>query len=236
MQSTYSLSKTDLGWLDSAFFLPYAFMQVSACVHIFQQWQNMIYLDTLVSSLDTTKIFRPILFSLIFVLRQKRYGILEEIFVTLLKIAKLSVKHFNASFFIVKKLNWSLGTSYSNPMSSQFICMPNVSKVFRTIPACIYLLKVNYRNTRKKCEICSELTIKTPERRQWRTFTPCSTIFTVNFEHVIGSWEDYCFRQGDLFLISFVEKLINLFQTVISSCEIFYKFLSVRFQALRKCF
>ena len=65
----------------------------------------MIYLDTLVSSLDTTKIFRPILFSLIFVLHQKRYGILEEIFVTLLKIAKLSVKHFSASFFIVKKLN-----------------------------------------------------------------------------------------------------------------------------------
>ena len=29
----------------------------------------------------------------------------------------------------------------------------------------IYLLKVNYRNTRTKYEICSKLTIKTPERR-----------------------------------------------------------------------
>ena len=30
----------------------------------------------------------------------------------------------------------------------------------------IYLLKVNSRNTRKRCEICSKLKIKTPERRQ----------------------------------------------------------------------
>ena len=30
-------------------------------------------------------------------------------------------------------------------------------------PAGIYLLKVNNKNTRTRCEICSELTIKTPE-------------------------------------------------------------------------
>ena len=32
----------------------------------------------------------------------------------------------------------------------------------------IYLFKVNSRNTRTICEICSKLTIKTPERRQWQ--------------------------------------------------------------------
>ena len=32
-------------------------------------------------------------------------------------------------------------------------------------PANIYFLKVNNRNTRKKCEICSKLRIKTTERR-----------------------------------------------------------------------
>ena len=32
-------------------------------------------------------------------------------------------------------------------------------------PMGIYLLKVN-RNTRARCEVCSKLTIKTPERRQ----------------------------------------------------------------------
>ena len=33
-------------------------------------------------------------------------------------------------------------------------------------PVDIYLLKVNNRSTRTRCEICSKLTIKTPERRQ----------------------------------------------------------------------
>ena len=32
-------------------------------------------------------------------------------------------------------------------------------------PVGIYLFKVNYRNIRTMCEICSKLTIKTPERR-----------------------------------------------------------------------
>ena len=44
----------------------------------------------------------------------------------------------------------------------------------------IYMLKVNNRNTRTRCEICSKLTTKTPERRHW-----ChSGIFIVNFEHI----------------------------------------------------
>ena len=54
------------------------------------------------------------------------------------------------------------------------------NKNFRLIPAGIYLLKVNNRNTRTRCETCSKLTIKTPERRQWRRFW---CIF-VNFEHI----------------------------------------------------
>ena len=48
------------------------------------------------------------------------------------------------------------------------------------IPAGIYLLKVNNRNTRASSEICSKLTIKTPVRRQWRR----SDVFIVNFEHI----------------------------------------------------
>ena len=45
----------------------------------------------------------------------------------------------------------------------------------------IYLFKVNNRNARKSCEICSKLTIKTPERRSWRR----SGVFIVNFEHIL---------------------------------------------------
>ena len=36
---------------------------------------------------------------------------------------------------------------------------------FDLYPVGIYLLKVNTRNTRIRCEICSKLTIKTLERR-----------------------------------------------------------------------
>ena len=48
-------------------------------------------------------------------------------------------------------------------------------------PANDNLAKVNNRNTRKRCEICSNLTIKTPERLQWRR----SGVFIVNFEHIV---------------------------------------------------
>ena len=38
------------------------------------------------------------------------------------------------------------------------------------IPANISLFKVNNRNTRRRCEICSKLTIETPEWRRARVF------------------------------------------------------------------
>ena len=46
-------------------------------------------------------------------------------------------------------------------------------------PADIYLLKVNNRSTRTRCEVCSELTIKTAEQQQWS-----SGVFFVNLEHI----------------------------------------------------
>ena len=68
------------------------------------------------------------------------------------------------------------------------LCLP--------VSAGIYLLQVNNRNTRTKYEICSKLTIKTPEWCQasfwylccelWTNFTPCSSVSVVNFEHVIA--------------------------------------------------
>ena len=38
----------------------------------------------------------------------------------------------------------------------------------------------NNSNNRKRCKICSKLTIKTPERLHWRR----SGVFIVNFEHI----------------------------------------------------
>ena len=52
--------------------------------------------------------------------------------------------------------------------------------LFRGILVNIHLFKVNNRNTRKRCEMCSKLTIKTPERRQWLR---CG-VFVVNFEYI----------------------------------------------------
>ena len=38
------------------------------------------------------------------------------------------------------------------------------------MPASKYLLLVNNKNTRKRCEICLKLTIKTPERHHFLMF------------------------------------------------------------------
>ena len=57
------------------------------------------------------------------------------------------------------------------------------------------MFKVNNRNTRTRCEICSKLTIKTPERRYWHRssvfnvkFEHCSSISIVNFEQANTGW------------------------------------------------
>ena len=53
-------------------------------------------------------------------------------------------------------------------------------KKIEAYPVGIYMLKVNNRNSRTTCEICSKLTIKIPERLQWR-FTPCSSVSIANY-------------------------------------------------------
>ena len=56
-------------------------------------------------------------------------------------------------------------------------------------PTNIYLFKVSNKNTRKRCEICSTLKIKAPERRhRWR----CG-VFIVNYEHIsLVKFDFYC--------------------------------------------
>ena len=49
----------------------------------------------------------------------------------------------------------------------------------KTYPANTYLFKVN-KSTRKRCKICSKLTIKRLKRRQWHR----SGFFVVNFEQI----------------------------------------------------
>ena len=54
-------------------------------------------------------------------------------------------------------------------------------------PAGIYRLRVNNRNTRTRCEICTKLTIKVSVIIvNFKHITPCSSVSVVNFEHVIA--------------------------------------------------
>ena len=58
------------------------------------------------------------------------------------------------------------------------LCMEELIKNPNPTGNCMF--KVNNRNTRTRCETCSKLTIKTPERRHWSRFG----VFIVNLEHI----------------------------------------------------
>ena len=62
----------------------------------------------------------------------------------------------------------------------------------------IYLLKVNTRNTSKRCEICLKITKKTPERRDWFR----SGVFIVNFEHKLHLFLLFLFLTLNIYLFS----------------------------------
>ena len=66
-------------------------------------------------------------------------------------------------------------------MTINFNIIPSTCHIeWKTFPADIYLFQFNYRNTRKRCEICSKLSIETQERRQWSH----SCVFIVNFQYI----------------------------------------------------
>ena len=70
-------------------------------------------------------------------------------------------------------------------MSTKEVIVPKVrtfsfASLSSSFPAAKRMFKCNNRNSRTRCEICSKLVIKTPERRDWRH----SGVFIVNFEHI----------------------------------------------------
>ena len=54
------------------------------------------------------------------------------------------------------------------------------NELITQFPAGNYMFKVNNRNTRMRCGICSMLTVKIPERCHWH----CSGVLIDNFEHI----------------------------------------------------
>ena len=97
-----------------------------------------------------------------------------------LKCSELRCKQLRTHFFFFPNIFWIiclwLFSGKTRFKNSSKCC--NKTRITH-YPTNIYLLKVNNRNSRKRCEICSKLTIKTRERRRRR-----SGVFIVNFEHV----------------------------------------------------
>ena len=110
----------------------------------------------------------------------------------LFKINRHKIRTDNMGLVLVssfRTMNWYFSNSKQmNYCSQVFVGIPGDTFLPRIIiPAGNYMLKVNNRNTR--CEICSKLTTKIPERRTF--FTPCSSISIVNFEQVNAGWDNY---------------------------------------------
>ena len=85
-----------------------------------------------------------------------------------------SLPHKNFEKLTIQNWVENLAKKFGN-----FLALVATKQLFMN-PVGIYLLKVNHRDARTRYGICSKLTIKTPERRQWR----CCGVFTVNFEHI----------------------------------------------------
>ena len=92
-----------------------------------------------------------------------------------------SIKRGSCEKFFGVKIDAKLHfDDYAETIHSKASNMLRTSARATAYPAGNYIFKVNNRNTRKRCEICSKLTINTPERRHRRR----SGVFIVNFEHI----------------------------------------------------
>ena len=86
------------------------------------------------------------------------------------KIASSKVRIRHRCFSVVFLL-WFCITKHLCSTTSSDLCIS---------PAKHHLFKVNNRNTKKRCEICSKSTMKTSQKRHWSR----SGVFVVNSEHI----------------------------------------------------
>ena len=81
-------------------------------------------------------------------------------------------------------------------------------------PANIDMLKVSNRITRKRYKICSKLTIKTPERRQWHS----NSVFIANNFVVNNLFLEILLWTLSMYLFAGKELFLNT-ESCISNCE-----------------
>ena len=75
-------------------------------------------------------------------------------------------------------------------------------------PANIYLFKIKNRNTKKRCDVCSKLTVKTLDRHHRRR----SSDFVVNFEHIshlFSSVSIVDFEQVNISWVTSMKRLVK---------------------------
>ena len=107
------------------------------------------------------------------------------------------------SCILYKRLLWPISVSTKNLIRRKKVYLKVFLNRFMLIQANIYLFKFNNKNTRKKCEGCSKLTIKTPKRRQWRH----SGVF-INFENISLLFLKILFRAYNFIIKSITRSLI----------------------------
>ena len=119
-------------------------------------------------------------------------------------------------------VNWFIlmASGVSNTKNTKHIYF----QCFQELPANIYLFKINNRNTRKRCEICSKLTIKSPERRHWLTLNIFHTFFcvsVVNFEQVNVSWHRNVILRKNMFNRNMFNMYVqNMYATLINQIHV----------------
>ena len=101
------------------------------------------------------------------------------------------------------------------------LCMKGL--FFRSIPTGNYMFKISNRNTRTRFEICSDLTIKTPEWRHWRR----SGVFILKIEHIsqlilVSLWRTLRgkYRLGCLVAITILDQIFQLKTMFVALCSI----------------
>ena len=96
----------------------------------------------------------------------------------------------------------SVDSVSKNPLgyeNNEKICWFSLQHLLPHFPGSMYLLKVNNRNTRTRCEICPKLTLNTPKRRHWR----CSSVFIVCSNLTIKTPKRHHWRGSGVFIVNF---------------------------------
>ena len=99
--------------------------------------------------------------------------------VSCIKESKISENNISMTGKL-KRLSSERGASRLTKFSNSQKPAQNRSKFVREVSASIYFFRVSHGNSRARCELCSKLTIKTPERRHWCR----SGFFIVKFEQI----------------------------------------------------